>query len=53
MLIFRSQARLNWPTGTFTDGFYKTNYLDSVSCSWYHHPATDHSADTVSIMQLP
>jgi hypothetical protein len=52
MLIFWSQVRLNWPTGTFTDGFYETNYLDSVSCSWYHHPATDHSADTVSAMQL-
>jgi hypothetical protein len=35
MLILRNQTRLNWPAGTFTDGFYETNYLDSVSCSWY------------------
>ena len=30
-----SETHLNWPAGTFTDGYFGINYPDFVTCSWF------------------
>lgn len=30
-----SETHLNWPAGTFTDGFFGVNYPEFVTCSWF------------------
>lgn len=31
---------LQYPAGSFTDGFYMNNYDDYTSCSWYIRPSS-------------